>query len=104
MIFRRYYMLIPTYCRNRYFLTFIAFLVWMTFFDRNNFISKHGYKKELKQLEQEREFYQSEIAKNNVVLEGLRSDPEKLEKFAREKYFMKKDDEDIFVIVEEKKP
>ena len=56
---------------------------------------------ELQKLEDEKEFYQEEIKQIRADLEELKTDPATLEKFAREKYLMKKDNEELFVIVEE---
>lgn len=57
------------------------------------------FNKQLRELEQKRDYYQQEIEKNKQDLEALMGNKEKLEKFAREKYLMKKDDEEIFVFV-----
>ena len=89
--------------RNKYFLVSSIFLVWMVFFDRNDLFSQWEYHQQVSKLKQERDFYQKESAKVHQDLDELTSNKEKLEKFAREKYLMKKDNEDVFVIVKEKK-
>lgn len=89
--------------RNKYFLVSSIFLVWMIFFDRNDLFSQYEYHQQVSKLKQERDFYQKETAKVHQDLDELTSNKEKLEKFAREKYLMKKDNEDVFVIVKEKK-
>jgi cell division protein FtsB len=89
--------------RNKYFLVSSIFLVWMVFFDRNDLFSQWEYHQQVSKLKQERDFYQKETAKVHRDLDELTSNKEKLEKFAREKYLMKKDNEDVFVIVKEKK-
>ncbi len=89
--------------KNKYFLVTVAFLVWMTFFDRNDLFSQYQYHHQVAKLKQERDFYQKETAKVHQDLDELTSNKEKLEKFAREKYLMKKDNEDVFVIGKEKK-
>ena len=89
--------------RNKYFLVSSIFLVWMVFFDRNDLFSQWEYHHQVSKLKQERDFYQKETAKVHQDLDELTSNKEKLEKFAREKYLMKKDDEDVFVIVKDKK-
>ena len=71
----------------------------MTFFDRNDFISQYSYKQELNKLEVDKVYYQVQIEENKTSIYELMSDPANLEKFAREKYHMKKDDEDVFLIV-----
>ncbi|MDB5006545.1 MAG: Cell division protein FtsB [Mucilaginibacter sp.] len=89
--------------KNKYFLISIAFLVWMVFFDRNDLFSQYQYHQQVGKLKQERDFYLKETAKVNTDLDELTSNPQKLEKFAREKYLMKKGNEDVFVIVQPKK-
>lgn len=89
--------------RNKYFLISLAFLVWMIFFDKNDLFSQYQYHQEAQKLKAERDFYLKETAKVAKDLDELTSNPKKLEKFAREKYLMKKDNEDVFVIVKEKK-
>ncbi|MGZ3751724.1 MAG: FtsB family cell division protein [Mucilaginibacter sp.] len=89
--------------KNKYFLVSTAFLVWMVFFDRNDLFSQYQYHQQVSKLKQERDFYQKETAKVHQDLDELTSNKEKLEKFAREKYLMKKDNEDVFVIVKDKK-
>jgi len=87
--------------KNKYFITSIAFLVWMLFFDRNDIIAQFDYRNDVLKLKNEKEFYVKEIAQVEKDLTELTTDQQKLEKFAREKYMMKKDNEDVFVIVEE---
>ena len=85
--------------KNKYFWITAAFIVWMVFFDKNDLFSQYQYHEQLSKLKQERDFYTKETAKVNKDLDELTSNPAKLEKFAREKYLMKKDNEDVFVIV-----
>jgi cell division protein FtsB len=89
--------------KNKYFLASLAFLIWMLFFDRNDLLSQYEYQSQLNKLQEEKEFYQKETELVKKDLEELTTDMKKLEKFAREKYLMKKDDEDVFVIVKEEK-
>jgi cell division protein FtsB len=86
---------------NRYFLTFIAFAAWLTFFDNNNLIRQQEMAAQLGELKREKEFYLAEIEQNRIAAQALENDMELLERYAREKYLMKKDNEDIFLIVEE---
>ena len=92
---------LPKWMKNRYFISAAVFLVWIAFFDQNNLITQIQYRMELNKLEEEREFYQDEIKQIRADLKELKTNPRTLEKFAREKYLMKKDEEEIFVIVEE---
>jgi len=87
--------------KNRYALAAGIFLVWIAFFDQNNMITQVQYRMELNKLDEEKEFYQGEIQQIKADLKELKTNPNTLEKFAREKYLMKKDNEELFVIVEE---
>ncbi|MFM9028478.1 MAG: FtsB family cell division protein, partial [Bacteroidota bacterium] len=82
---------------NRYILVTLGFLVWMTFFDKNDFLTTYSYNKNLNQLREQKTFYKAEIAKNKESMDRLKNDTASLEKYAREKYLMKKDNEDIFI-------
>jgi cell division protein FtsB len=88
--------------RNKFFWVTAAFLVWMLFFDKNDLLSQYQFHQEVSKLKTERDFYTKETAKVTKDLSELTSNPAQLEKFAREKYLMKKDNEDIYVIVREK--
>ncbi len=85
--------------RNKYFITGLAFLTWMLFFDRNDLMSQYEYRTQLNKLQAEKEFYLKESEKAVKDLNELSTDKTKLEKFAREKYLMKKENEDVFVII-----
>jgi cell division protein FtsB len=87
--------------KNKFFLVALAFVVWMTFFDKNDLLSQYQYHQEVKNLQEERDFYKEQNVKVAKDLDELTSDPQKLEKFAREKYLMRKDNEDVFVVVKE---
>lgn len=92
---------LPWYIKNKYVLTCIGFFLWLAFFDQHNIISQIGLKAELYQLNQDKRYYQEEIIEIREDLEELLSDNRKLEKFARERYYMKKQNEEIFVFVNE---
>ena len=85
--------------KNKYFLITSAFIVWMLFFDKNDLLSQYQFRQQANKLRQERDFYKKETAQVSTELSELTSDKAALEKFAREKYLMKKDNEDIFVVV-----
>ncbi|HET8736248.1 MAG TPA: septum formation initiator family protein [Pricia sp.] len=82
---------------NMYMLVLTVFVIWMLFFDTNSLLIHLELRKEIKKLEKQQEFLESEIAKDKKVLKRL-SDPEELEKFAREHYYLKKKDEEIYLI------
>lgn len=87
--------------RNKYFLTVAAFIVWMLFFDKNDMLSQYEFRSEVNKLQEEKDFYERETAKVKQDLNELNTNLNTAEKFAREKYFMKKDNEDVFVIIKE---
>ena len=74
----------------------------MLFFDKNDLVSQYEYRQQVNTLKEERDFYTKETETVSKDLDELTSNPQKLEKFAREKYLMKKENEDVFVIVKEK--
>ena len=88
--------------RNKYFLCAFAFVVWMLFFDKNDMLSQYEYRSQLNKLQEEKDFYTKEIQQVRKDLDELTTNRERLEKFAREKYLMKKENEDVYVIVKEK--
>jgi len=73
----------------------------MVFFDQENFIEQIRLSRTLNNLRDKQDFYKSETAKNEKDIYKLETDTAWLEKFAREKYFMKKADEDVFVIIQD---
>jgi len=89
---------------NKYFLVTAFFVGWMLFFDRNDLFSQYEYRTQLHKLEEEKGFYTSETERVKKDLNELSSNQEMLEKFAREKYLMKKANEDVYIIIKEKEP
>ena len=87
---------------NKYLIALLAFVVWIVFFDDNNLRQHQKNKMELALLEEQVDFYKHKIEADKRKLYELQTNDENLEKFAREQFYMKKADEDIFVIVEEK--
>ena len=89
---------IPNYLKNKYLIAIVLFIVWITFFDNFNLIKQSKIKKNIKQLEKNKKFYIEEITKDSSEYYDLLNDAEKREKFAREKFLMKKEDEDVYII------
>lgn len=87
--------------RNKYILTLLVFIVWLLIFDRNNLIDRGKYLKALNEMEAQKIYYTEKIRHDSTRLYELQTDADNLEKFAREQYLMKKENEDIFVIVDE---
>jgi cell division protein FtsB len=84
---------------NKYLLVTISLFVWILFFDKNNLIDQWQLNHQLNDAKQKENYYKDEIRKTEDQKHALTTDPSALEQFAREKYHMKKDNEDEFVIV-----
>lgn len=87
--------------RNKYIFTSFLFFIWLLFFDQNNLTERKKATAEFDQLLEEKEYYLKKIDEDRKRINELKTDADNLEKFAREQYLMKKDDEDIFIIVDE---
>lgn len=83
--------------KNIYLLITSFFIVWMLFFDSNSVLIQWQLSREIKDLEQEKSYLESEIARDKALLKKFADSIEK-ERFARERYFFKKPNEDIFII------
>ena len=86
--------------KNKYFLVLLIFLIWVTFIDKNNLISQYQDRQVLYGLDKEKRYYQSEIQTTQGKLNELKTDSRSIEKFAREKYLMKKENEEIWLVVD----
>ena len=82
---------------NRYVIILVLFLAWMGFFDENSFLNHRELDQEIDKLENANEYYKKQIDADQKVIDNL-NDPDSLEKYAREEYKMKKENEDIFII------
>ena len=89
-----------TYTGNFYILAIVFFLFWVIFIDSNNLIVHVRLTKKLWDLENQKEFYQEKKLQIQSGRDELLSNTELLEKFARERYLMKKPTEDLYVVVE----
>lgn len=96
---KSFFLNLPPIFRNIFFLTGLVFAVWMLFFDENNLLVQYNRRHELIALQKKRGFYKQEITKVERQYQELTTNSESQEKFARENYMMKKDNEDVFVIV-----
>lgn len=92
---------LPKAFRNFYVVTFVIFLGWMLLLDSNNLVARYQLGSKLNSLEDEKAYYEQKIEEVRKDRSELFGDRESIEKFAREKYLMKKESEDIYVIVEE---
>ena len=89
---------IPSYLKNKYVIIITLFIIWIVFFDNYNLIRQSKIKKEIKLLEENKNFYSKEIKKDSTEYHELLNSDEKKEKFAREKFLMRKENEDVYII------
>ena len=82
---------------SKYTLVSLFFIVWMLFLDNYSYMDSRVLDKEINELEDNKKYYQEEIAKDQQSIKNL-NNPGQTEKYAREKYYMKKDSEDIYII------
>lgn len=76
-------------------------MIWIGFFDQNDWVSRKGIDKEIEKLEDDKAFFTTEVIELQKEEKRLKENQEALEKYARENFYMKKEGEDVFVIVEE---
>ena len=89
-------------CRRKYLITVVAFAVIIGFLDENSLCRRLGYEREISQLKEDIEKYRAEYEENTKRLNELNSNPDAIEQVAREKYLMKKPNEDIYVFEDNK--
>ncbi len=90
---------IPAWLKNKYAITAICFVTWILFIDDRDFITTHfRHVHELHKLEARKVYFEDQIRVVRKELDQLKSNPAALEKYAREKYMMKRDNEDLFVV------
>lgn len=85
------------FCCNKYVWVLLFFLVWMLFLDNYSYFDHRFLDKQIDDLEENAAFYQQEIKNDEENIKKLKN-PDQIEKYAREKYYMKKDSEDIYII------
>lgn len=84
-------------CKRKYMITVLAFIAIIGFLDKNSFIQRIKYQREISLLKDEINKYRSDYEENTRKLNELNSNPDAIEQIAREKYLMKKPNEDIYV-------
>lgn len=84
--------------RNKYVLTIVVFLVWLTFFDRYNLVDMLENTSKINDMKAEMDYYKTKITEDSTRIKELTSNNENLEKYAREQYLMKQADEEIFIV------
>ena len=97
---KEYYDKLPQILKNKFILVTLILILWMAFFDSNNWIKQAKLISEIKALKEQKNYYQDEIKKDSVALFDLTNNQKTQEKFAREKYLMKKENEDVIVIID----
>ena len=91
---------IPPPLRNRYILTILLFLVWITIFDENSVVNCVESKLEFRRMKHEKAYYEQQLKTTTDILQELSTNNDSLEKFARERYWFHNEDEEVFVVVE----
>ena len=89
---------IPKPFKNKYIIALALFAFWITFIDDYNLIKQYQLQKNIEKLENQKSYYLSEIHEDSTKTYNLKNTEEEQERFAREKFLMKKDNEDIFII------
>lgn len=82
---------------NRYVIVLGFFVVWMLFLDNTSYMEQRVLNQQLEELENNKKYYQDEIRKDEENIKLLKN-PDQIEKYAREKYYMKRDSEDVYII------
>ncbi|MFK5855799.1 MAG: septum formation initiator family protein [Bacteroidota bacterium] len=89
------------YINNKYFYVGMIFVIWWVFFDQESLLVQYKLTQVKNDLNKQKEYYNDNIKNDNAAINTLQNDTVLLEKYAREKYYMKKDNEDVFIIVHE---
>ncbi len=90
---------IPLWLKNKYVITIAAFAAWMLFFDdRDLFVTLVRQRQELSDLRTSKQYYEQQITGTKKELDQLKINAFTIEKYAREKYLMKRDNEDLFIV------
>jgi cell division protein FtsB len=88
---------IMPYLANRYFIVSLGFVVWMLFFDQRDFFQQRERAAELKKVEAAKKYYQDEIEKTKKQLNNLQNNPASVEKYARERYLLRREGEEVYL-------
>lgn len=91
---------IPSWIKSKYSISIAAFCVIVLFLDHNDVFTQFDRRKELHQLQESKQYYTSQITAERKELEALKTNPSIVEKYAREKYLMKRDNEELFLVPE----
>ena len=89
---------IPSWLKNKYLLTGTFFVIWMLFFDPKDLFSDFERRDKLNELQNSEKHLRQQITESRQELDLLKNNAQSIEKYAREKYLMKKDNEDLFIV------
>lgn len=91
---------IPSWIKNKFFISLALFIGVIFFFDKNDLFTQMDRNRQLRDLLQSKQYFTDQIAVEQLALNNMKTNPGTLEQYAREKYLMKKDNEDLFIIPE----
>lgn len=97
----QYYQRLPVLLKNKYAVLLLAFVIWMTFIDRDDVVTAIRLNMKLIEIENQKKYYREELIKTQEFEKAIFADDELLEKYVREKFYMKKKEETLYVIIEE---
>ena len=89
---------IPSWLKNKYLLTTVSFVIWIVFFDLKDILSDFERREKLNDLQKSEQHLKQLITESHQELNLLKNNAQSIEKYAREKYMMKKDNEDLFIV------
>jgi len=87
---------------NKYLIVTLLFAIWMFFFDQNSFFIHRELDKQVNELEHDKKIYQEKLQKETIQIHQIKTNPDAIEKIAREKHYLKKENEDVFIVEERK--
>lgn len=87
---------------NKYLIVGVFFLIWMIFFDQNSYFIHRELDKDIQKLNRDKNYYQEKLTKETIQINRMKRDSNEIERIAREKHFLKKEDEDVFIVEEQK--
>jgi cell division protein DivIC len=91
---------IPAWIKNKFFIAVAVFAIIMLFVDKNDLFTQMDRNQQLRDLQQSKQYFSGQIAAEQAILDNMKTNPGTLEKYAREKYLMKRDNEDLYIIPE----
>jgi len=91
---------IPAWIKNKFFIAITVFAFVILIFDKNDLFTQMDRNRQLRELLQSKQYFTDQIATERAILDKMKTNPGTLEKYAREKYMMKRDNEDLYIIPE----